>query len=878
MRRRMTAGWLQLSESGVLVLVLVGMVPRYYCNSGNRANAGSDMPSDAQLRTASLWRHGCARLDTPAQVHGGLCTEALRRGRGLHCKPCASCLQQRLHCNTDRFPLLFTLPFVLGSRLRQRKERVQCKRALQRPCAGVWCLAPKKDDGDSIEKATPDKAPPLSEWIAEIEKDIGEMSPGLQRSPRGSPKGSRHEGLSRDWDKETAAAAMPTSTSFQGGAAARQGTGGQRGSSPAASPRNSYKLDARKSTWDVNKRVGEAGVADDRPAARQAGNGVRSEGSRGSRSGPLEGERKYDTGVLRDLTKFRQLEQLLDALEPFIDAPEGVMTAPQAVASMNHLKRLAVKYKSRAKSERMVDGGRNGVAARLTMSSLGRTSDSTSINDRVDRCMRSNTLVVNRGMYRLTAKHVALALNAVRDRDIASQREYKELFRAGAKRVRQLATSARHKTQNRSRAAGAARGPPLAVDAFDSQNIANIVNAFASANVRHVELFESLAKVAVQLRPLDYTPQAVAIILNAYARAGVFDRALFDFLALVALALDPSLFSAQHVANIANAFAKANVRDDTLLRYLSATAQAIPASSYSLQAVANILGAFSHFGVRDEPLYAYLSTALRNDMQDAQTSAAISQTTGGIAVQQVQAIGAAALGNIVKSLARAQYSDKTLFRSVAAAVVRLPSSSFDAQAVADIVSAWVLYYDKQGPNPLAAQERSALQSAAAPGEEEALLRHMSAVALMICIKGGQGDDSRRSEEDQSLVSSAVLMLPAFSKCLEVTGACRPYGPVRYWLNELFRQYAIRIQDQVGLDHSHAQGFRAYGTLVARVPALRAHLGCRGSSCARASCSYARSLLGVLPIPYVPTSILCVPRFLRSAQTRNSCCVRRNPTN
>jgi hypothetical protein len=28
---------------------------------------------------------------------------------------------------------------------------------------------------------------------------------------------------------------------------------------------------------------------------------------------------------------------------------------------------------------------------------------------------------VNRGMYRLTAKHVALALNAARDRDVAAQ-------------------------------------------------------------------------------------------------------------------------------------------------------------------------------------------------------------------------------------------------------------------------------------------------------------------------------------------------------------------------------------------------------------------------------------------------------------------------
>ena len=46
-------------------------------------------------------------------------------------------------------------------------------------------------------------------------------------------------------------------------------------------------------------------------------------------------------------------------------------------------------------------------------------------------------------MYRLTAKHVALALNAVRDRDVMKHSEYRELFRAGAKRVLQLAASTR---------------------------------------------------------------------------------------------------------------------------------------------------------------------------------------------------------------------------------------------------------------------------------------------------------------------------------------------------------------------------------------------------------------------------------------------------
>ena len=416
-----------------------------------------------------------------------------------------------------------------------------------------------------------------------------------------------------------------------------------------------------------------------------------------------------------------------------------------------------------------------------------------------DRCMRHHAGVVRKGMYRLTAKHVALALNAVRDRDVMKHSEYRELFRAGAKRVLQLAASTR---SSASAASSPLPGRGKGVDeVFDAQNVANIVNAFACTNVRNDELFRRLAGVAVELRPADYTPQAVAIILNAYARAAVFDAALFDYLALTALGMDPALFSAQHVANIANALAKADYKDPVLLKYLSSTAQAIPGRSFSMQAVANILSCYSHFGVRDEALYAYLSRALKEDIQvaGAQPGGGFSSSAAGAAVHTVQAMGAAALGNIIKSLARAQYQDATLFASLSSAVLRMPSSSFDAQAVSDIVSAWVLFHDKKGLDPMSELDQtSALPQSSAvlpQGDGEALLRHMSAVALMLCVKGrGATGESMDKGGGHQLVSSAVLMLPAFGKCLEITGSFRPYGPVRYWLNELFRQFARRLLD------------------------------------------------------------------------------------
>jgi hypothetical protein len=69
-----------------------------------------------------------------------------------------------------------------------------------------------------------------------------------------------------------------------------------------------------------------------------------------------------------------------------------------------------------------------------------------------------------------------------------SQREYRELFRTGAKRVQALAAAAAASAEaagSSSSSSSSSRGLTAREgDAFDAQNIANIVNAFASAQVR----------------------------------------------------------------------------------------------------------------------------------------------------------------------------------------------------------------------------------------------------------------------------------------------------------------------------------------------------------------------------------------------------------
>ena len=66
-----------------------------------------------------------------------------------------------------------------------------------------------------------------------------------------------------------------------------------------------------------------------------------------------------------------------------------------------------------------------------------------------------------------------------------SQREYRELFRTGAKRVQALAAAAAASAEAAGSSSSSSRGLTAREgDAFDAQNIANIVNAFASAQVR----------------------------------------------------------------------------------------------------------------------------------------------------------------------------------------------------------------------------------------------------------------------------------------------------------------------------------------------------------------------------------------------------------
>ena len=335
----------------ILVLMLSWAVPQYNCNLGSTEGV---YPSCFTTPKKSL----CVYLPQQLMLCDGKgAYSGIKHGNGAysgikHGSPCD--MQGIFHGKSQQVVLFALPPFFFGGRFKVhvnlqvgcRRSCLQAKRNLE---ARIWRLSAKGDsEGREEASSKSQKATPLSQWISEIEKDLVA------------------ETLSQDWPP-------PIERQY-----ARKSN-----SNSSAVPRTPPRESGATRPWQVVRQQGADGSAEKERA-----------------------QGKYDTAVLRDLTKFRQLEELLDALEPFVDAPEGVMTAPQAVAAMNHLKRLYAKGKSRAKpaeggagdlSKWVGGGGIQGSLNRLYRDSLtgvvrypNAAMVEERVEERVERCMRSH--------------------------------------------------------------------------------------------------------------------------------------------------------------------------------------------------------------------------------------------------------------------------------------------------------------------------------------------------------------------------------------------------------------------------------------------------------------------------------------------------------
>ena len=104
---------------------------------------------------------------------------------------------------------------------------------------------------------------------------------------------------------------------------------------------------------------------------------------------------------------------------------------------------------------------------------------------------------------------------------------------------------------------------------FNSQELANVVNAYARMNINNPQLFDEVAKAACPIIDT-FSSQALSNTVNAYAKMGINNTPLFEE---VAMAIIPIIrtFTPQALANTINAFAKLNINNTQLFDEIADT-------------------------------------------------------------------------------------------------------------------------------------------------------------------------------------------------------------------------------------------------------------------------------------------------------------------
>ena len=393
--------------------------------------------------------------------------------------------------------------------------------------------------------------------------------------------------------------------------------------------------------------------------------------------------------VPKNLAAFQNLENLLPIFEEALNNGtllESVVAAPDAVAAMNHLKRLNLQTRGQA-----------GLSARL------------------ERVLQELAHVAEAGIPYMSAKNVALVLNSVSHRQ-----GFDSLYQAGANRMRMLCTT-NHKLHTQSLAmmvnalvkrrmfdeslaqdvSGLAQ--TIEPESYSPQSVAIILNAFSKVGVHDSQLFRFMSSVAMQLDRSSWDVQACALLLNSFARSGERDVALFSYFEGVIVEQDIREFSAQNVANIVNAYAKCGFNQTGVFRHMSEAARAIPPSHCDAQAVANILNGFSRMDVCDAELFAHMSQATMMTPTTAFSAQGVANTLNAHArmnnrdlelfryVSQVIQEACALQGLTVggrKSVEAPRAQPQGSLGGSRSGRERREMLSFDPQAVANIVNAF----------------------------------------------------------------------------------------------------------------------------------------------------------------------------------------------
>ena len=139
---------------------------------------------------------------------------------------------------------------------------------------------------------------------------------------------------------------------------------------------------------------------------------------------------------------------------------------------------------------------------------------------------------------------------------------------------------------------------------FKSQEVANILWAFATLGIQKEALFDELTTRALQISG-SFNSQEIANILGTFATLGINNEALFNKLAERALQISGS-FNSQDVSNTLWAFATLDIQNEALFNKLAERALQI-SGSFNSQAISNTLWAFAKLGINDKALFNKLA-------------------------------------------------------------------------------------------------------------------------------------------------------------------------------------------------------------------------------------------------------------------------------
>jgi hypothetical protein len=368
---------------------------------------------------------------------------------------------------------------------------------------------------------------------------------------------------------------------------------------------------------------------------------------------------------------------------------------------------------------------------RLKQMARDERSRSAEDGKRLQRAMVLCAEAATTGIRHMHSKHVALALNAIKDRN-----------------------------------------PPLFAQDGSEALLADGIfqNLFKEATARALHLLELDADRSSEDRSI-YTSipaQTLAIILNSVTAAGQDMVPLFQRASVHLQGMGENSADAHSIASILNAYAGMDMWDAALYRSMSARVVRIPRESFTLQSVGMVLNSYSRFlertctwDVTESDLHLFQALALVTRWLCSRTSLRSAGTVRSLTL-------------IVNAFAKVGIPDPelltdvaALFESVPQAFTKTPTGLFDSQSVANLMNAYAKM-DCLTPSlfALLSAEAKALPQASLQGQ------HISNI-LNAAVKAGHHDKElfvymstvlQRRRTLQSLTPQSIaLVLNAYAR-------------------------------------------------------------------------------------------------------------------